>query len=151
MTRPGWDAYFLGIAEAVAARSDCRRARVGAVVVDTARRIIGSGYPGTAPGRPGCLAGACPRGQLTPDQCPPMSSYDNCISVHAEVNALLNADSARFHKGTIYITRQPCQWCLKVIQAAGLHRVVYQTPDGVDALDMTWWQAVSDGAVPAHG
>lgn len=123
--RPGWDAYFLDIATAVAARTDCRRSKVGAVIVDPARRIIATGYPGTAAGQAGCLAGACPRGLLTAEQCPPDSNYDNCISQHAEVNALLYSDRSRHERGTIYITRGPCTWCSKLIQASGLHRVVY--------------------------
>lgn len=61
--RPGWDDYFLGIAEAVAARADCTRRQVGAVIVHD-HRIVATGYNGAAPGQPGCLsAGACPRGR----------------------------------------------------------------------------------------
>lgn len=61
--RPDWDAWALGIAEAVARRGDCTRRRVGAVVLDVRHRIIGAGYNGTRPGGPSCLAGGCPRGR----------------------------------------------------------------------------------------
>ena len=54
---PGWDDYFLGIAEAVSARAKCVRRRVGAVLV-VDRRIIATGYNGAAPGLPDCLEGA---------------------------------------------------------------------------------------------
>lgn len=137
LSRPGWDEYFLGIADAVAARTDCRRARVGAVVVDPGRRIVATGYPGTAPGRPGCLSGACPRGLLSAADCPPLSSYDNCISVHAEANALLHSDIRQIAAGTIYITRSPCDWCLKLIQASGLMRVVFRSGQRIKAVDVT--------------
>jgi dCMP deaminase len=60
-----WETYFLGIADSVAARADCTRRRVGAVVVEpSTKHVIATGYNGTAPGQPGCLsAGACPRGK----------------------------------------------------------------------------------------
>jgi dCMP deaminase len=61
--RPGWDDYFLAIAEAVAARADCTRRQVGAVIVRD-HRIVATGYNGAPPGHRGCLsAGACPRGR----------------------------------------------------------------------------------------
>ncbi len=127
--RPGWDDYFLTIATAVAARSDCRRSQVGAVLVDAEHRIYSTGYPGTAAGAKGCLAGACPRGKLSAAQCAPGSDYSNCISIHAEVNALMRADFGRHPGSTLYVTRQPCDWCAKVINASGLDRVVW--PGGV--------------------
>lgn len=63
MTRPDWDMYFLGIAEAVAARGDCTRRQVGAVIADQNHRVISTGYNGSYPGGPSCLAGQCPRGR----------------------------------------------------------------------------------------
>ncbi|MDR1431207.1 MAG: cell division protein DedD, partial [Propionibacteriaceae bacterium] len=93
---PSWDDYFLGIAQAVSARAKCLRRRVGAVVV-LDKRIIATGYNGAAPGRPDCLEGACPRGQLSYEQVPGYGGYDRpgtasfCIAIHAEVNALLFA------------------------------------------------------------
>ena len=53
---PGWDDYFLGIADAVAARAKCTRRRVGAVLTID-HRIIATGYNGAAPGEDDCLAG----------------------------------------------------------------------------------------------
>ena len=40
---PTWDEYFLGIADAVAARAKCTRRRVGAVLT-IEHRIIATGY-----------------------------------------------------------------------------------------------------------
>ena len=126
---PGWDDYFLGIAEAVSARAKCVRRRVGAVLV-VDRRIIATGYNGAAPGLPDCLEGACPRGQLSYDEVPGLGDYDRpgtpgfCIAIHAEVNALLFA--TRDTKGaTAYITDPPCPGCRKALAAAGLVRAVW--------------------------
>jgi dCMP deaminase len=156
MNRPGWPYYFLRIAQAVAERSDCRRSKVGAVIVDAGLRIVSTGYVGTAPGEPGCLAGVCPRGLRTTAEVPPGSAYNDCISFHAEVNALLYSDRTRHENGCIYVTREPCHWCYKLIKAAGIATVVYlqnNTPDGRQQLThhdtitvpMRDWTAVSGG------
>lgn len=129
-TRPGWDDYFLGIAAAVAARADCTRRQVGAVIVDSdTRRILSAGYNGAPPGQPGCLSdGACPRGQASYDQVPAFTSYADgagaCIAVHAEANALLWAH-ARVADATLYITCEPCADCRKLIAGAQIGRVVW--------------------------
>jgi dCMP deaminase len=46
-TRPGWDAYFLGLARLAAQRTNCMKRCVGAVVVSTDHRVIATGYNGT--------------------------------------------------------------------------------------------------------
>lgn len=119
MSRPDWDEYFLGIARAVSVRSDCERARVGAVVVKD-RRIRGTGYNGAPAGQTGCVE--CPR-RLS--AVPPGSSYDNCVAVHAEANALLYCDREDLVGATLYITREPCYACTKLIAATGITRVVF--------------------------
>ncbi|MBE6477525.1 MAG: dCMP deaminase family protein [Propionibacteriaceae bacterium] len=138
ITVPGWDEYFLGIAQAVSARAKCTRRRVGAVLVGPDHRIIATGYNGAAPGRPDCLEGACPRGRLGYGEVPGLGDYDRpgtpgfCIAIHAEVNALLF--STRDTKGaTIYVTDEPCPGCRKALAAAGIVRAVW--PDGSMAGD----------------
>ncbi|MFZ2625871.1 MAG: deaminase [Propionibacterium sp.] len=133
LTVPGWDDYFLGIAQAVSARAKCTRRKVGAVLVGSDHRIIATGYNGAAPGRPDCLQGACPRGLLRYDEVPGLGDYDRpgtpgfCIAIHAEVNALLFA--TRDTKGaTAFITDQPCPGCRKALAAAGIVRAVW--PEG---------------------
>lgn len=138
MKRPDWFSYFLAIAAVVATRSDCRRAQVGAVITDVKNRIISTGYVGVAPGERGCLAGACPRGELSFEECAPGTSYENCISHHAEVNALLYSDRSRHEGGTIYVTREPCNWCGKLIGASGLRMAVYLNADGTVNARTSW-------------
>ena len=125
MIRPGWDEYFLGIARAVAARSDCDRDKVGAVVVDSDRRIRSTGYNGAPPGRPGCSV--CPR-RLSGVESG--SDYSNCVAIHAEANALLYADRDDLPGSTLYVTREPCYACEKLIAATGIVRIV--TPESVE-------------------
>lgn len=124
--RPTWDNYFLSIAEQVSTRSDCERSKVGAVVVKD-RRIRATGYNGAPSGKPGC--GTCPRRH---SEVEPGSDYDTgpgrCVAVHAEANALLYCNREDLIDATLYLTREPCPGCLKLIEAAGIAGVVY--PEG---------------------
>lgn len=119
--RPTWDQYFLLIAQAVKLRSDCVRDQVGAVVVKD-RRIRATGYNGAPAKKDGCVA--CPRRY---SDCASGSSYDNCVAVHAEANALLYCDREDLIGATLYVTRAPCYACEKLILATGVDRVV--TPE----------------------
>ena len=123
MSRPDWNDYFTGIAYAVAARSDCERDKVGAVVVKD-RRIRATGYNGAPAGNAGCAE--CPR---RTSGCEPGSSYDNCVAVHAEANALIYCDRQDLVGATLYVTREPCYACDKLIAAAGVHAVVWPAPE----------------------
>lgn len=126
--RPDWDTYYLQIARAVSARADCTRRKVGAIIVK-GDRIVSTGYNGAAAGKPGCLtAGACPRGRLSVHEVAPGSSYDTgsgaCIALHAEQNAILRAGlDAR--GAVLYITDEPCDGCARLIEGAGIVRVVF--------------------------
>lgn len=121
VSRPDWDTYFLSVARTVSIRSDCERDKVGAVVVKD-RRIRASGYNGAPSGAPGC--DSCPR---RTSNCPPGSSYDNCVAIHAEANALLHCDRADLIGATLYVTRKPCYACSKLIAGAGITKVI--TPE----------------------
>jgi len=118
MARPPWDEYFLAIAKTVSTRSDCERDKVGAVVVKD-RRIRATGYNGAPAGKPGCES--CPRRLSNVE---PGSDYTNCVAVHAEGNALLYCNREDLIGATLYITRAPCYACQKLIDAAGVQRIV---------------------------
>lgn len=128
MERPGWDEYFLGIARAVSVRGDCRRSRVGAVIVNWENRVISTGYNGTLPGVDGCLRGKCPRGLKSFDEVLPYAPYVDCIAEHAEKNAIDFLDSGeglQFPPGlTMYVTREPCEMCAELVRYFGISKVV---------------------------
>lgn len=127
-SRPGFDDYFMGIALAVRRRANCLGSQVGAIIV-VDRRIVSSGYNGTAEGMANCTDGGCDRCAHR-DQYPKGTGYDLCICVHAEQNAVLAA--ARFGipvaGGTVYTTLQPCFGCLKEMIQAKIRRVCYLDP-----------------------
>lgn len=122
MTRISWDSYFLDIATAVAARAACSRSQVGAVLVMD-NRIVSTGYNGTPAGDTHCIDGGCPRGKYTYDELPPGGSYSTCTGLHAEMNCLAYSTAPR--GGTMYVTREPCEMCAKILKAYGIERVVY--------------------------
>lgn len=128
MTKISRTEYFLGIAEAVSKRSSCERSQVGAVIVDAEGRIVSSGYNDAPKGLPGCEA--CPR-RLS--GCLPGSSYDTgataCVALHAEQNAILYANRSDLVRAYMYLTRKPCDGCLKMINGTRIRRVYW--PGGV--------------------
>jgi dCMP deaminase len=121
--RPNWDEYFMEGARWAASKSDCERDKVGAVIVDKHNRVRITGYNGAPKGDPGC--DTCPR---RTSGCAPGSSYDTdigrCVAVHAEANALLWAKED-LTDATMYVTREPCYACSKLIAGAGIRRVVW--------------------------
>lgn len=114
--RPSWDAYFLGIADAVSGRSTCLRRSVGAVLARD-KRILATGYNGAPEGLPHCLDVGC----LIVD--------GHCVrTLHAEQNALLQAAAhgVSTEGATIYVTSEPCLQCTKMLLNARVGTIVYR-------------------------
>lgn len=121
--RPDWDDYFMNIASVVAARSNCVKRKVAAVItVD--RRIIATGYNGTPRGVTNCNEGGCPRCNSFG---PGGSDLGECLCSHAEENAITQSayHGVSVRGGTVYTTFCPCLMCTKMIINAGLSEVVY--------------------------
>ena len=121
--RPSWDQYFMDIAHKVAARSNCMKRQVAAVIVAD-KRIISTGYNGTPRGVKNCNEGGCPR-------CNGFSesgkNLDECLCSHGEENAIVQASyhGIAIKDATLYTTYSPCLMCSKMIINAGIRRVVY--------------------------
>ena len=121
--RPTWDRYYLNIAREASTRSNCIRRQVGALVVKR-KSIISTGYNGTPIGVRNCFDGGCLRCQ---SDAPPGESYDTCVCVHAEQNAIVLA-ARRGNSvagGTLYSTLRPCFGCLKESIQAGIEKIVF--------------------------
>lgn len=122
--RSTWDETWMRTADAVAGRSNCTNRKVGAVIVDANNRPVSTGYNGPP-------AGYKTSGETCRSFCPRSTgergnAYKNCVSVHAEANALLFADRREYVGGTIYVTN-PCCWdCAKLVANSGVARVVYR-------------------------
>lgn len=121
--RPGWDDYFMSIAQMVSTRSNCVKRRVAAVIaVD--RRIVATGYNGTPRGLVNCNEGGCPRcndfGESGKD-------LGECLCSHAEENAITQSayHGVSIRGGAIYCTCCPCLICTKMIVNVGIAEVIY--------------------------
>lgn len=103
---------YMKIAEVVAQRSSCKRAKVGCIIVKN-RQIIAEGYNGTPPG-------------WHTNQCEKDGVTKDCVS-HAESNAISKAASSPVscRGGTLYCTYRPCFECSKQIVQSHIERVVF--------------------------
>lgn len=134
------DEYYLKIAEEIGDRSTCFRHKCGAVILRD-DQIIATGYIGAPRKTKDCLErGECLRDKL---KIPHGTRYEICRSVHAEMNAIINAARAGVNllNGTMYIHSLnpktgekndafPCFFCKRMIINAGLEKVVCSTKEG---------------------
>jgi dCMP deaminase len=110
-----WDFRFLQLAETVATWSKDPSTKVGSVIVDSKRRVIGLGYNGF------------PRGIQDLEE-----RYNNRetklkLVCHAERNALDNTPTS-VEGSTLYATLFPCNECCKSIIQRGVTKVVTFVP-----------------------
>lgn len=136
--RPEWDEYFLNIAREVGRRATCLRRRYGAIIVKD-KIIVSTGYNGAPRGETNCIdSGICERERL---KVPKGERYELCVAVHAEQNAIINADPEKLIGSTIYIvgvncadgsnaSGEPCKLCRRMIINARIAKVVYLDRDG---------------------
>ena len=125
--------YYLDIADAVSERGTCIRRRYGAVIVNR-DQISSTGYVGAPRGRKNCSdLGYCIRNQLN---IPRGERYELCRSVHAEMNAIINASRDQMIGATLYLCGREvstgeyiknsscCALCKRLIINSGIERVV---------------------------
>ena len=130
--------YYLDIADAVSERGTCLRRRYGAVIVNN-DQIISTGYVGAPRGRQNCTdLGYCVRNQLN---VPRGERYELCRSVHAEMNAIINAPREQMIGATLYLCGREadtdeyiknsccCSLCKGMIINSGIERVVIRDDD----------------------
>lgn len=106
-----WDERFLDMARMVATWSKDPSTKCGAVLVDTMRRVVGTGYNGF------------PRGVHDAPERYSDRMVKYKMVVHAEANAILNA-IVRLSDATLYSTKYPCSECAKLICQSGIAQVV---------------------------
>lgn len=102
--------------------STCAKKQYMAIILDTNGKVLGLGYNGGPPKYKHCLDGGCPR---LKQGSPNGSSYDNCIAVHAEANALLHSDWSQRLGSSIYVNGPPCYSCAKLIVLSGISKIFY--------------------------
>lgn len=122
--------YYLGIAKAVSMRSTCLRRQYGAVIVKD-DVVISTGYNGSPRGSQNCCdTGECYRES---NNIPHGEQYEKCVAVHAEANAIISAARKDMIGATLYlygregnkeIKAEPCLMCQRLIQNAGIGKII---------------------------
>ena len=110
-----WDEYFMGIAMLAAKRSKDPSTQVGACIVSPDNIIISTGYNGMPKG---CSDDEFPWNRDGEDTKYP-------YVVHAELNAILNANGRDLRGSRVYVALFPCNECAKAIIQSGVKEVVY--------------------------
>ena len=111
-----WDEYFMGIAMLAARRSKDPSTQVGACIVSQDNIIISTGYNGMPKG---CSDDEFPWGREGNEAKYP-------YVVHAELNAVLNANGRDLRDSRIYVALFPCNECAKAIIQSGIKEIVYK-------------------------
>ena len=110
-----WDEYFMGIAILAAKRSKDPSTQVGACIVSEDNIIMSTGYNGMPKG--------CSDDEFPWEREGEQTKYP--YVVHAELNAVLNANGRDLHGSRIYVALFPCNECAKAIIQSGIKEVVY--------------------------
>ncbi|XP_013141217.1 PREDICTED: deoxycytidylate deaminase isoform X1 [Papilio polytes] len=113
-----WQEYFMATAILASKRSKDPSLQVGACVVNRDNKIVGIGYNGMPIG---CDDDEFPWGKNTPS---PLDSKYMYVC-HAEMNAIVNKNSADVKDCVIYVGLFPCNECAKIIIQSGITEVVY--------------------------
>ena len=122
MIKP-WNEYFIEFAKTCSTRSNCFRAKVGAVIVGEDKKIKATGYNGTPSKVISCYElGKCYRMEYN---IPPGTMYETCRSIHAEQNAIIQTSQDRCQNATMYIYGHEfiCILCKRFIVQAGIKDV----------------------------
>jgi dCMP deaminase len=114
---------YMRMAEELAKRSTCLRARVGTVITDSAlSNVLGIGYNGNASG--------------LPNRCD-SPEPGRCGCIHSEMNAVVKAPGSVRDK-VVFVTMSPCVMCAKLMIQSGVshvfYREAYRDPAGIEVL-----------------
>lgn len=119
-----WDLRFIELAEFIGQWSKDPSTQVGAVIVRPDKTIASVGYNGF------------PRGTDDGAHLYEEKEVKYARIVHAEINALISAQSADFKGCTVYVSPlYPCPQCAAALIQAGITRVVARLSNRPDWKD----------------
>ncbi|KAG4071474.1 hypothetical protein HA402_011628 [Bradysia odoriphaga] len=113
-----WDDYYMANAFLAALRSKDPVTKVGACIVNDEKKIVGIGYNGFPIG---CSDDVFP---WTKGTAEPLNSKYLYVC-HAEVNAIMNKNSADTKGCDLYVALFPCNGCSKMIIQSRIKKVIY--------------------------
>ena len=161
MERISKENYYLDIAQTVAERSTCLRKKYGAIIVknDT---IVSTGYVGAPRGRKNCSdLCRCMRDEMN---IPRGERCEMCRSVHAEMNAIINASREQMLDGVMYLAGVDaktgelvknaccCMMCKRLVLNAGITKVIVrETKDEFTVYETADWIENDDSLAGKFG
>eukprot|EP01137_Pigoraptor_chileana_P030257 Opistho-2@1365 len=113
-----WTDYFMAVAFLSAQRSKDPSSQVGACIVNPDKKIVGIGYNGMPNG---CSDDVLPWTRVADNPLDTKYMY----VCHAELNAILNKNSADVRGCSLYVALFPCNECAKLIIQSGISHVHY--------------------------
>ncbi len=111
-----WDEYFMGVSLLAAKRSKDPNTQVGACIVGPDNIILSTGYNGFPVG--------CSDDEFPWEREGSETKYP--FVVHAELNAILNANGKSLKGARVYVDLFPCNECAKAIIQSGIREVIYR-------------------------
>lgn len=115
-----WDDYFMSVAFLSSMRSKDPNTQVGACIVNKEKRIVGIGYNGFPRG---CSDEELPWARHSESGNELETKYPYVC--HAEVNAILNKNSADVQGCSLYVGLFPCNECAKMVIQSGIREVIF--------------------------
>ena len=131
-----WDEYFMGVAMLAARRSKDPNTQVGCCIVSQDNIIISTGYNGMPKG--------CSDDEFPWNRDGAVSKY--AYVVHAELNAILNANGRDLRGSRVYVALFPCNECAKAIIQSGVKEVLYLSDKYADSMSTLASKRMLDAA-----
>lgn len=116
-TTLNWDEYFMGLAIISSMRSKDTHTKVGACIVNKKNRVVSLGYNG--------MPNGCADKEMPWEYGETNLNTKYYYVVHAELNAIINANIRDLENSVLYTTLFPCNECCKAIIQCGIREVVY--------------------------
>ncbi|XP_046275021.1 deoxycytidylate deaminase isoform X1 [Marmota monax] len=151
-----WPEYFMAVAFLSAQRSKDPNSQVGACIVNTENKIVGIGYNGMPNG---CSDDLLPWRRTADNKLdtkypydfpvmpetvyfhtwlrPPQKWHSSSKLCHAELNAIMNKNSADVKGCSMYVALFPCNECAKLIIQAGIKEVIFMSDKYHDSDETT--------------
>ncbi len=102
--------------------STCAKRQYFSVIISSDGRVAGTGYNGGPSGTTHCVDGGCPRYE---EQSDSGTTYDNCIAIHSEANAIMFSNYRDREGASLYVNGSPCFSCAKLIANSGIKTVYF--------------------------
>jgi dCMP deaminase len=123
-TRRDKNDYYLQVAKAIAQGSSCPPGKNHGCIAVKHNRIVATGYNGPPAGHAHCGVD-CPLDVYKKRYG--KKNFALCPAVHAEINCILTAAviGTAIEGAVLYITKAPCEDCLKALKNLHLSGIVF--------------------------